>query len=400
MSLMQVEEPEPVPRSGGLFGHPVWNLGFRPFYLASALLAALAVPLWLARYYGWLPVLAKVDLAWHMHEMIFGMAIAVVVGFLFTAGRNWTGLWTPVRGHLAALVALWLAGRVALLTVGGTVGALVDLLFLPCAIWPLWQVMRRSKNSRNYMFVVLLSLLTLANALYHAVWLGWLSLPLMAPAHGAILMIVLIESLIGTRVIPMFTRNGAPGTVPKVVPTLDKVSVGLLVASALAWVAALPGWLVAPLCVAAGVVLLYRLAGWQPQRTVRVPLLWVLHLSYGWIGVGFILLALAALGMVSASAAFHALTVGSMAGLIIGMMTRTSLGHTGRPLLAGRTEFWMYAAIQVGAVARVLASLLTQPELREGLMVLATVGWTLAFWLFLAKYARYLGQPRIDGKEG
>lgn len=400
MSLLTIEEP--VPRAAAvapwLPSHPLWRLGFRPFYLLAALLAAVAVPLWVARYLGWIDW-QPIGLAWHMHEMVFGMAVAVIVGFLLTAVRAWTGLWTPREGHLAALAALWIAGRVALLAAPPLLAALVDLAFLPLAAWPLYRVLRRGGNKRNQFLPVLLVLLTLANALYHAAVLGWIALAPATPVQAAILIIVLIESVIGARVIPMFTRNGAPGSAPVVNARRDNVALGLTVAAVAGWMLPLPAPAFAGIAFAAGCASLLRLAGWQPQRTLGVPLLWILHLSYGWISVGFFLLALAALHVVTPSAAFHALAVGSMAGLIIGMMTRTTLGHTGRPLKAGGVETAMFWLIQCGALARLCAAI-GPASAREALLVGAALAWSLAFALYVGVYGRYLWQARIDGKEG
>ncbi|HJV03027.1 MAG TPA: NnrS family protein [Burkholderiaceae bacterium] len=399
MSLLHIDEPLPASTPAPWhMTHPLWRLGFRPFYLLAALFAALSIPLWIAQYFGWLHA-AHIDVGWHMHEMVFGMVTAVVIGFLFTAGRNWTGLWTPVRGHLAALAALWLAGRLAMLWAPAPVAAVIDWLFLPLATWPLWRVMRQSNNKRNYFLVGLLALLAVANGLYHLATLGVLALAQAVPVRAAILVVVVMESAIGTRVLPMFTRNGAPGTDPVVRPKRDQVSLGLLAATGLAWVAGLPGWLTAPLALAAGVLVLVRLAGWQPHKVWHVPLLWIMHLSYAWIGVGCLLLAGAALGWLPASAAFHALTVGSMTGLIIGMITRTTLGHTGRPLKAGRAEFAMFALIQAGALARVAAALATD-GLRDGALLLSAACWTVAFIAYVIVYTPYLSSARVDGAAG
>jgi uncharacterized protein involved in response to NO len=399
MSLLHIEEPLPLTTPAcWQMAHPLWRMGFRPFYLLAALFAALSIPLWIAQYYGWLHA-AHIDAGWHMHEMVFGMVTAVVIGFLFTAARNWTGLATPVRGHLAALAVLWLAGRLAMLWAPPALAAGVDWLFLPLAAWPLLRVMRQSNNKRNYFLVALLALLAVANGLFHAATLGYVTLAQAVPVQAAILIIVVMESAIGTRVLPMFTRNGAPGTDPVVRPMRDRVSLGLLAATGLAWVAGLPGWLTAPLALAAGALVLVRLAGWQPHKVWQVPLLWVLHLSYAWIGVGCFLLAGAALGWLPSSAAFHALTVGSMAGLIIGMITRTTLGHTGRPLKAGRAEFAMFALVQGGALARVLAALATD-GVRDGALLLSAACWTVAFVAYLMVYLPYLSSARVDGAAG
>jgi uncharacterized protein involved in response to NO len=399
MSLLSIEEPvAPGARALWLPGHALWRLGFRPFYLLAALLAAVAVPVWVAQYLGWISW-QPLGLGWHMHEMVFGMAVAVIVGFLLTAVRAWTGLWTPREGHLAALAALWIAGRVAMLAAPPWLAALVDLAFLPLVAWPLFRVLRRAGNKKNQFLPVLLVLLAVANALYHATMLGWVALSPVAPVQGAILIIVLIESVIGARVIPMFTRNGAPGSKPLVDPRRDNVALGLTAATVIGWMLPLPPAAFAGIAFAAGCAALLRLAGWQPQRTLGVPLLWILHLSYAWIPVGFFMLALAALHVVTPSAAFHALAVGSMAGLIIGMMTRTALGHTGRPLKAGAAETAMYWLIQLGALARVCAAV-GPAAAREACLVGAALAWSLAFSLYVAVYGRYLWQVRIDGKEG
>ena len=171
---------------------PVFALGFRPFYLLAACFAALAVPLWVLRYLGWLALPANVDLNWHMHEMLFGFIVTVVIGFLYTAGRNWTGLWTPRGGHLAALALVWLAGRLAMLLAPPLVAAVFDLIFLPLVAWPLYRVFKLSANYRNMVMVGLLALLTLANAVYHAAVLGWLDVSTMRPLHGALMIVVVI----------------------------------------------------------------------------------------------------------------------------------------------------------------------------------------------------------------
>lgn len=400
MSLLTIEEPAaPLRQPLWSASHPLWALGFRPFYLLAAGLAALAIPLWLAKYLGWLAALPNVGLGWHMHEMVFGMAIAVIVGFLFTAARNWTGLPTPRGRHLAALALVWLAGRIAMLCAPPLLAAPVDLLFLPLAAWPLYRVLRQSGNKRNMFLVFLLSLLTLANALYHAAVLGAVSMSPAAPVHAAILIIVIIEAVIGGRVIPMFTSNGAPGVKPVVKPRHDQVALGLTASAGLAWVAGAPGPLTASLCVLTACAVLLRLAGWQSHRTLHVPLLWILHVSYAWIAFGFALLGAAALGLGAASTAFHALAVGSMAGLIIGMMTRTTLGHTGRPMKSRRAEPAMYLLIQAGAVLRMLAAF-APAGWREAALVASGACWTAAFIVFLGAYSPFLWRARIDGKEG
>jgi len=400
MSFIAIEEPlgrgKLKPESSG---HPLFRLGFRPFYLLAAAFAAISIPLWLARYFGWASALEHVDLNWHMHEMVFGFALAVIIGFLFTAGRNWTGLWTPRGSHLAALAAVWLAGRAAMLFAPPVAAAIVDVLFLPLAAWPLYRVLRRSGNKRNMFLVGLLALLTAANAAFHLARLGWIPISTVAPIHAAILVIVMIESVIGGRVIPGFTANAIAGLNPVIDPRRDKITIVLTALASLAWMVQVLPPFTASLAFAAACSQALRIAGWKSPYTLKNPLLWILHVSYAWIPLGFVLLAAAALNLVAASAAFHVLTVGSMAGLIIGMITRTALGHTGRPLKAGRWELAMYLLIQLGVVTRFLAAIDVM-DLRTHMLACSAVSWSAAFLLYLAIYGRYLSSPRVDGREG
>jgi uncharacterized protein involved in response to NO len=379
--------------------HPLLRLGFRPFYLLAAALALLSVPLWLASYKGLLPNLPTANVLWHMHEMVFGFAGAVIVGFLFTAGRNWTNLQTPAGGHLAALALLWVAGRLAMLLAPKEAAFVIDGAFLPLCALAFGRVLVQAQSKRNYPIVGILALLSVANLLFHAAANGWITLSPLTPVHGAILMVTVLEAVIGGRVIPMFTRNGAPGSQPVTVAWREKASIALLAATTLAWVAGLPGMVVALVAFAAAAVNAVRLVGWAPYATVRVPLLWILHLAYAWVVAGLLLLGFAALGIGSASSAFHALAVGGMSGLIMGMITRTALGHTGRMLRAGRAECFMYLSLQTGAIARLCANIVPA-GMRDFLLLGSALAWSAAFLLYLAVYAPYLSQARIDGREG
>ena len=379
--------------------HPLLRLGFRPFYLLAAALAALSVPLWLAGYKGMLPSLPAASMLWHMHEMVFGFAGAVIIGFLFTAGRNWTNLPTPAGAELAALAVLWVAGRAAMLLAPGLPAMIVDGMFLPLCAAAFGRVLVLARSKRNYPICGILALLSVANLLFHAAANGWIALSALKPVHGAILMVTVLEAVIGGRVIPMFTRNGAPGSQPATVAWREKASIALLLATAVAWVGGLPGFVAAPLAFAAAGVNALRLAGWAPFATVRVPLLWILHLAYAWIVAGLLLLGFAALGIGSASSAFHALAVGGMSGLIIGMITRTALGHTGRMLRAGPAESGMYLLLQAGAIGRLCANIVPA-GMRDILLLGSAIAWSAAFLLYLFVYGPYLSQARIDGREG
>jgi uncharacterized protein involved in response to NO len=334
-----------------------------------------------------------------MHEMVYGFVLAVVIGFLYTAGRNWTGLWTPRGPLLGAIVVLWMAGRAAMLAEPSVAGAVVEWSFLPLATWPLYRVLERSGNRRNMVLVAVLGLLALANLAFHLAQLGWLEIAPARPIYAALILVVVIEAVIGGRIIPNFTANAVAGAKPRQLPMLERSCMGLTVLAGLAWAFGLDGAPAAGLAAGAAVLQALRLALWRPLVSLRMPLLWILHLSYAWIPAGFAALALSHLGMAPASTAVHLIGVGGMAGLIVGMITRTALGHTGRLLQAGRADTAMYVAIQLGVLARLAAGLPGAPW-RDALLVAAGACWSMAFLAYVAIYAPRLWQARVDGREG
>jgi len=378
----------------------LFNLGFRPFYLLAALLAALSIPAWVAQWNGVVPQPAAFDgMAWHAHEMVFGFAAAVITGFLFTAARNWTGLPTPTGGALAALAALWLAGRLAMLTGPGPVTATLDVVFLPLVALSLWFPLRRSHN-RNQFFVGLLLLFAAANLVFHLSSLDVLALPATVPARGALFLVVIIVSIMSGRVTPSFTRNAIPTARIRYVRGLDPAAIATLAAALVAQLADAPGWLLAPLAAAAAILHAARLALWDPLCTLRSPILWILHLSYAWIPLGLVLLALSALlDAVPVTLAIHALGTGAVGGSIIGMITRTARGHSGRPLQVGGAETLAYILVHVAAALRVFGPL-ALPAFYGAVLVAAAVAWSLAFVLYLIVYLPILSLSRLDGRPG
>ncbi|MCB1906600.1 MAG: NnrS family protein [Rhodocyclaceae bacterium] len=398
--LIPLGEPTLRPKEPAR-GFALFALGFRPFYLLAAALAVSIIPLWLAAFAGWMPLPTTLPpLAWHAHEMLFGFGCAVIAGFLFTAGRNWTGIDTPTGGALAALALLWLAGRAAMLAGPGAVGALVDLAFLPLVAIALGRVLVKAGSRRNYFVLVLLGALAGANLLFHLRAAGTVGGDPMQGVHLALALIITLATVIGGRVIPMFTVNGLRGSVSIAANTRhDAVAIALTVTALLSWALALPAALSASLAALAALAQLNRILRWHPWATRRVPLLWILHLSHAWIAVGLTLLALAEAGAVPLTAAIHGLALGAMSGLILGMITRTALGHTGRLLHAGPVETAAYVALHLAVLARVLPPLFAPQHTMAGLVV-AAVGWCLAFGLYLFRYGPMLVRARVDGKPG
>lgn len=375
-------------------------LGFRPLYLLAALFAALGVPLWIAQLAGLLPGPAVLPaMLWHGHEMVYGFAIAVIAGFLFTAAQNWTGLPTPKGWKLAAICGLWVAARVANYAAPPLIAMSLDAAFLLSVMAPLAVVLWRSGNTRNLFVLAILTAFLIANSLFHLALPGRLPFDPLVPLHFAIFAIVMLESVIAGRVVPMFTANAVPGVRQWRNEQLDALAIGTTGAALLLVLGDAGPGLTAAACAIAAVLQATRLLGWNPWATRRNPLLWILHLSYAWIPIGLLLLALAALGKLSQGAGLHALAVGSIGGLIIGMMTRTALGHTGRLLVAGRPETAMFVLVQLAVVLRIAPMLFPSlPWLP--LVTAASVCWSAAFALYLVFYTPRLVSPRIDGRPG
>ncbi|MEN3111288.1 NnrS family protein [Uliginosibacterium paludis] len=374
-------------------------LGFRPFYLLGAGLAALLVPLWILLLGGLLRIDAGISpLLWHGHEMIFGFAAAIIVGFLFTAGKNWTGLATPNGAPLGWLAALWLAGRIAPFLLPALPAALIDLAFLPVAAILLARVLIRAGSRRNYFILVLLAVLTAANVLSHAGAQGWFAVSPLTGLHLAIAMIATLCTAIAGRIVPSFTAN-ALKTVPWRHARVDQLAIAGTVASLVLWALDGPAILVGPLALVSSLLQAVRCNGWRPWATLRTPLLWILHLSHGWLIVALLVLAGASAGLLPVSAVVHLLTVGLISGLILGMITRTTLGHTGRMLKAGRIETACYLLLQAALLLRVLPQFVLPQHYLTGLQLSAAC-WALCFALYLWKYAPILWRPRVDGQEG
>lgn len=389
------QPPGPPPR-----GWAFLRLGFRPFYLAGALVAAVTVPLWLVLFLGSLSFTTAVSpLLWHAHEMLYGFAVAVIVGFLMTAGKNWTGLDTPRGASLGALVLLWLAARLASLADVPLLYAVLDMALLPVVALIFGTLLWRVKNYRNMPLAVILLLLASANGLFHLAALGVMDLNPMQPLYAALALITVIETVIAGRVVPMFTMTVNPGLKLEASQLRERVTLGLTAAGLLLWVLAPANAFNAAVLAAAGVAQAWRLWGWRPAVTLNRPILWILHLAYGWIAVALGLLALAQLGWVPVSAGVHALGLGATGGLIIGMVTRTARGHTGRPIMASKPEVAMYVLVMLAAVCRVLASTLLI-QYYSLLLMLAATAWSVAFGLYLWVFTPWLMATRLDGKDG
>lgn len=396
--MMTIEEPPP--RNPPVPGFALWALGFRPLYWVAALFAALSVPLWALQVSGWLGAPYLEGPLWHAHEMLFGYALAVIVGFLFTAGRNWSGRPTPTGAALAAIVALWIAGRLLVLTPWAWAAAAANIAFPLVAAIALARAFIPAGTRRNYFFIALLAALALAAAGVHGQRLGLWEAPAWVGIQIGLDIVLFIVAVMGGRVIPMFTNNGVPGAAARRDMRIERVALGSLLVLLAADLLKLPAPALAVVALVAAAAHAARLWLWQPWTTVRTPMVWVLHLAYAWIPLHLALRATVLLGgPVSTSIATHALTVGAIGGMTIGMMTRTARGHTGRPLLADRWDVACYLLVALAALVRVLLGGVWPAAYTAGLLLSAGL-WSAGMGLYAWRYWPVLSRARLDGRPG
>jgi uncharacterized protein involved in response to NO len=379
-------------------GPALFSFGFRPFFLLAGVFAAVAVPLWIAVLSGGGPLAGAVTRDWHVHEMLFGYTAAVIAGYMIIAGPNWTGRYPVAGAPVAALAALWLAGRAAMLLAepGNGVAMAIDAAFLPVFAAALWREQIAARNGKGLVPCLVVTALALANIAFHLRF-AW---PGAGPVAErlALGMIALLIAVMGGRLVPSFTRNWlaqrkAPRE-PAPHGRLDRAVTWLTAGALLAWLvlpdAAATGLLLA----AAGIGTGLRLARWRGWETWREPLVWGLHLAYLWLAVGFVLLG-AAIGFpqhVPATSAIHALTAGAIGAMTLAMMARTTLSHTGRARTGGAAAAAALLLVHAAALVRVAAPLAA--DLYADLLMLSALLWSGAFGLFTWVYGPMLMMRR------
>lgn len=390
---------------------PILRLAFRPFFLAGALFSIAAIGWWVwywAAPSNWQPYGGPIW--WHAHEMVFGFACLIIVGFLLTAVKNWTGT-TGLRGWpLLSLFGLWLLGRLALalsfLTdassfFGGFV--FLDLLFLPAAAIAMFYPVFIVRQWRNMFFAPVLLVFAGLNGVSH--WAVLNNDPELAIRilHSAILLVCLIIAIMGGRVIPMFTANGTGTTKVESIKWLDQVSLVsliLIVASSIYGLHNLPDSWISPLFAVAAITNSVRFYRWGFWRCANVPLLWSLHIAYAFLPIGLFVALFYFNGFgVSYSTTLHFLSVGAIGGMILAMISRVSLGHVGLPLSPPKIMSIAFLSIIAAAVLRVLVPTFL-PWLTQWGVVFAGGFWVLAYGLFCLCYGPMLWSTRVDGRPG
>lgn len=376
---------------------PSWRafleLGFRPLYLAGASWALLAVLLWVFAPQWLRGPLA--GLPWHAHEMLWGFVATIAVGFLLTAGANWTGM-KPLEGApLAVLVALWLAARIGYLLPSDAAfiaAALADGLFFAGAAAAMGRVVWRTRNKRNYGVPLLLLALAAAHGLFVGSLDDWPRA--LRGFNAGLLVMALVALLVARRVIPFFAMRAVPGLQ---IPMHTASGQWQLGGAAVAVAAALAGWgwLQAAGLALAGALALWQVLAWRPAAVRARPILWILYAGYGGLGLGLLVAAAQAAGIaMRAALPVHLIAMAGFSLLIIGMLTRTALGHLGRGLVLDRSMVASYLLVIAAVVLRLLA--LAPTALSGVLLQAAALAWAAAFAVYLWRFVPWLIRPRAD----
>jgi uncharacterized protein involved in response to NO len=385
--------PAALARRRDYAGPALFSYGFRPFFLAAGLWAAFGILLWLPQYLGLLTLpTAFGALDWHIHEMLYGYVAASVAGFLLTAIPNWTGR-LPVSGWpLAALAALWLAGRIAILVsaeIGAGLAAAIDVSFLVALAAVAGREIVAGKNWRNLRVLIVLGLLAAGNIVFHAevIVKGGADYGIRL-AIGAVILLI---SLIGGRIVPSFTNNwlarNNPGRLPIAFSRFDMATLAASALALIAWIAAPFAAPTGALLIAAGLMHLVRLARWAGDRTLADRLVLVLHVGYAFVPAGFLLIGAANfVADIPPSAGIHAWTAGAIGLMTLAVMTRATLGHTGHALRAGPATQAIYALVLAGALLRVIAAIIGSLTLIDA----AGAAWIGGFALFVIVYGPLL----------
>lgn len=406
---IQIQTQERAARQAGSGGsHPLWGRGFRPFFLGVGVYGAVVVPAWTAIWRGALAAPAWLSpIWWHGHEMLFGLVAAAIAGFLLTAAPVWAGRRALCGRPLMALFGVWALGRLAMLGAGqlpASLVAAIDVAFLPLVAGVLVRTLWRTGQRRNHAVVALVGALALANAAVHAQALGVAAGSAPRALRFTADVIVVLIVVIGGRITPGFTTNalirlGVDARASSR-PWLDRLAVAAVALLAGIDLIAPRGVASGALAGAAGIAVAARMTGWQTLRTWRDPLVWSLHVGMAWVALGLLLVAAGDLGgSIPPAAGLHALTAGAMGSMILAVMTRVSLGHTGRPLVLPSGAVASYLLVTAGAAARVLAAL-APGTAQPSLLLAGGLLWAGAFGLFAVLYGPILTRPRIDGGEG
>ncbi len=389
-----------------MFEKPFWSLGFRPFYLGGAVFGAILIPLWLLHLTGNISINGPFSGSnWHAHEVIFGFATAILTGFLFTAVKNWTGHPTATNAALAALFLIWLLARILLIIGPPAAASLVDLAYLPLMALRIAIPIYKSRNRRNYLIVAIIGALFLINLYFHAKAWGIINFGPEPTLITGLNLFALLITIVAGRVMPMFINNSIPGAnAGKIKWVETSVIAGMIILFLVETLhSTIPDLFDngaisnAYMAFLIGLTLLHlvRLVKWNPHKTLANPMLWILPLSYFWLIASVAFRAINLYNTeIDAIISTHLLGIGAMGGMMLAMMTRSALGHTGRQIKAGVIETACFVLIQIAVIARI-SGIFISTEFYMTILQISAAGWAAAFGLFVLRYWPIVTGPRI-----
>lgn len=389
-----------MPKQFDIFNHPFLGRGFRPFFFLGAAYSFIMIFIWGSVYAGLISppsFLLDNSMLWHAHEMLYGYTIAIIAGFLLTAVANWTGSAPARQAHLFALCLIWISGRIVVNFDMGLPNWLIYIVacaFIPSIAITLSIPLLKSWNKRNFVFLAILSCLS-------ALQISFFILESKSALYVAIMMVMIMISLIGGRIIPAFTvaalRQRGEKLFQTPQPKLDVAALLSLIVTAICLVFAPQSIFLSAAAFISAIIHIIRLSRYHSLKALIDPMLWILHAGFVWLIIGLGLLGLSGLGVLPVYLVIHAFTAGAIGSMTIGMIVRVALGHTGRSLIATKTTLIIFSLMQVMAVIRVFGPIIL-PDLSTYWIISSAGLWSICFALYLVIYTPVLASARPDGR--
>mgnify|MGYP001567020080 CR=1 FL=1 len=378
-----------------LKNNPLFSLGFRPFFLAGSFFSFIIMLLWLLIQFGYF-YLPYSSIIWHSHEMIFGFTGAIITGFLLTAPANWAGI-PGVRGNsLKILLSVWLAGRLLFpFCQNNFIFSIIDLSYFPLVIYFLMPYLGKIEQRKNQIFFIFLGLMFFGNLLVHldisGIFPGWAMKGIYLGLNTIIMIIVTISG----RVFPFFVKKAVKGSIVNSYKIIEISCIGVTGLFLIAELIKQNTLFSAIIAVFASLAHFIRLLGWRPWQTRKTPILWILFIGYLWLVIGFFLKSISYFFFLPSGISTHAWTTGVLGILIYGMITRVSLGHTGRVIEASRIIVIGYILLNLTVIIRAIIPLIMPAQYFNAIIV-SGILWSAAYLIFILQYWKILTRPRVD----
>lgn len=395
---MNIDEPD----NKRISSFALFALGFRPFFFLAALSAPVLMVLWMMQLAGMVTLSSYYfPTGWHAHEMLFGYTVAVIAGFLLTAAGNWTGMKVIAGWRLGVLVFVFLLSRFSpfMTELPHWMIAAIDISFIPLVALFLAIPIIKIKQWSNFIFIPVLLLMAASNAIVHLSALSIIDVPVVTGSRAMLYLVILLIVIMGGRVIPFFTERGVEGVSTKKWQWIEWSSAISILLVMIADVILNDRLLIGYFAMFAAIIHGLRVAGWYSGKIWQVPLVWVLHVAYGWIVLGFIIKSAVLINPGAGLFAYHAFTVGGIGVMTLGMMARVTLGHTGRDMQIDRVMITSFIVINIAVVVRVIAPMFFPDYYLQFIHVSAWL-WIGAFVIFLVVYTPMWIYSRVDGREG